>query len=80
MIDADCSTGWDIITDHGNYTAWPFGILRIQAEVRHGCTIKIRTTTGGRRTFRLRVRQVPGTVMTWTGGMPRGATKAHFRS
>lgn len=70
LIDAACATVWDIITDQGNYTAWPPGILWIQDEFRHGRTIKIRTITSGRRTFRLRVHQVSGTVMTGTAGMP----------
>lgn len=31
---------------------WLSGVLRIQDEVHHGCTIKIWTTTDGRRTCR----------------------------
>ncbi|WP_427006349.1 SRPBCC domain-containing protein [Pseudarthrobacter sp. H2] len=70
MIYARSSTVWDIITDAGNFTVWASGITRIDGQVRNGGTIRIRTRTGGNRTFRLRVRQIPGEVMTWTGGLP----------
>lgn len=63
---------WDIITDAGNFTVWDSGITRIEGQVRNGATIRIRTLTGGNRTFRLRVQQIPGEVMTWTGGLPLG--------
>lgn len=72
MIYARSSTVWDIITDAANYTAWPSGITRADGQVRNGGTIRVRTRTGGKRTFRLRVRQVPGEVMTWTGGQALG--------
>jgi hypothetical protein len=72
VIYARSSTVWDIITDAGNYTVWDSGITRIEGQVRNGATIRIRTLTGGNRTFRLRVQQNPGEVMTWTGGLPLG--------
>lgn len=75
LINADCSTVWNVITDDANYTLWPSGIVWIKGELRHGSTIKIRTTTGERQAFRLRVRQVPGTVMIWTGRMPWGLSR-----
>lgn len=67
MIYARSSTVWDIITDAANYTVWASGIIRIDGQVRDGGTIRVRTRPGSKRTFRLRVRQVPGEVMTWTG-------------
>jgi hypothetical protein len=70
LINARSSTVWDIITDAGNYTVWNSGITHITGELRNGGTIRIRT--GGNRTFRLRVQQMPGEVMTWTGGLPLG--------
>ncbi len=69
-------TVWDIITDGGNYTVWNSGITHIDGELRHGGTIRVRTRTGGNRTFRLRVRQIPGEAMTWTGGMPLALFKS----
>lgn len=72
MIYARSCTVWDIITDAANYTAWPSGITRIDGHVRNGGTIRVRTRPGGDRTFRLRVRQVPGEVMIWTGGPALG--------
>lgn len=72
MIYARSSTVWDIITDDSNYTVWDSGITRIDGQVRNGATIRIRTLTGGHRTFRLRVQQIPGEMMTWTGGLPLG--------
>ena len=72
MIYARSSTVWDIITDEGNYTVWDSGITRIEGQIRNGGTIRIRTITGGHRSFRLRVQQIPGEVMTWTGRLPLG--------
>ncbi|QDG87077.1 hypothetical protein [Pseudarthrobacter sp. NIBRBAC000502770] len=45
---------------------------RLRDELRNGGTIRIRTRTGANRTLRLRVQQMPGEVMTWTGGLPLG--------
>jgi hypothetical protein len=72
MIYARSSTVWDIITDAANYTVWASGITRVDGQVRNGGTIRVRTRTGGNRTFRLRVRQIPGQMMTWTAGPPLG--------
>lgn len=72
MIYARSSTVWDIITDAANYTMWASGITGIEGDVRHGGTIRVRTRPGSKRAFRLRVRQVPGEVMTWTGGPALG--------
>jgi hypothetical protein len=72
MIYARSSTVWDIITDAANYTVWESGITRVDGQVRNGGTIRIRTRIGGNRNLRLRVRQIPGEVMTWTGGLPLG--------
>ncbi|HEX9089386.1 MAG TPA: SRPBCC domain-containing protein [Arthrobacter sp.] len=75
LINAGDSTVWEIITDGGNFTVWDSGITRIDGELRNGGTIRVRTRTGGNRTFRLRVQQIPGEVMTWTGGLPWGLFK-----
>jgi hypothetical protein len=72
MIYARSSTVWDIITDESNYTVWDSGITRIEGQMRNGGAIRIRTLTGGHRNYRLRVQQIPGEVMTWTGGLPMG--------
>lgn len=72
LINARSSTVWDIITDARNYTVWESGITHIRGELRNGGTIRIRTHTGGNRTFRLRVQQMPSEVMTWTRGLPLG--------
>ena len=75
LIHARNSTVWEIITDGGNYTVWDSGINRIDGELRNGGTIRVRTRTCGKRTFRLRVRQIPAKEMTWTGGVPLGLFK-----
>ncbi|MDF9752266.1 hypothetical protein M2428_003743 [Arthrobacter sp. ES3-54] len=72
LIKARGSTVWDIITDARNYTVWESGITHVTGELRNGGTIKIRTRVRGSRVFRLRVQQMPGEVMTWTGGLPLG--------
>jgi len=53
-------------------TVWESGITAIDGELRHGGTIRIKTTDGGGRSLRLRVRQLPGEVMTWTSSLPLG--------
>lgn len=68
-INARSSTVWDIITDAGNFTVWESGITWVDGEVRNGALIRIRTVSGGRRTFRTRVQQMPGQVMTWKTGL-----------
>jgi hypothetical protein len=75
LIDARKSTVWDVITDGGNYTVWDSGITHISGELRNGGTIRVRIRTGENRTFRLRVRQIPGEVMTWTGRLAVGLFK-----
>ena len=76
LINARNSTVWEIITDGGNYTVWDSGITRIDGQLRNGGPIRVRTRAGGNRTFRLRVQQIPGEVMTWTGGLPWGLFKS----
>lgn len=71
-INARSSTVWDVITDEGNLTVWDSGITEIHGEIRNGGTLRIRTTSGGNRMLQLRVEQLPGEVMTWTGGIPLG--------
>ncbi|RAX16758.1 hypothetical protein DC347_10745 [Pseudarthrobacter sp. AG30] len=75
LINARTSTVWEILTDAGNYTVWESGITDIDGEVRNGSTIRVRTTSSGERRYRLRVEQIPGEVMTWTGGLPLGLYK-----
>lgn len=66
LINARSSTVWDIITDSGNFEVWNSGITSVTGVIRNGGTIRIRTPHGGGRSFRLRVEQVPGQIMTWT--------------
>jgi uncharacterized protein YndB with AHSA1/START domain len=75
LINAHASTVWNVITDAGNLTVWESGITTIDGELKHGAKIRIRTTAGGKRTFRFQVRQLPREVMTWTGGLPFGLLK-----
>ncbi|BCW66812.1 hypothetical protein NicSoilB4_15750 [Arthrobacter sp. NicSoilB4] len=75
LINARKSTVWDIITDGGNYTVWDSGITHISGGLRNGGTIRVRSRTGGNRTFRLRVRQMPGEAMTWTRRLALGLFK-----
>jgi Polyketide cyclase / dehydrase and lipid transport len=75
LILAGADTVWDILTDAGNYTVWDSGITGVSGSVGHGSRLRIRTRDGGKRTFRLRVRQIRGQVMTWRGGLPLGLLK-----
>lgn len=75
LINARSSTVWNVITDAGNLTVWDSGITAIEGEIRNGGTIRIKTAARGARTVRIRVQQLPGEVMTWTGGLPLGLFK-----
>lgn len=75
LISARKSTVWEIITDGGNYTVWDSGITHISGGLRNGATIRVRSRPGGNRTYRLRVRQIPGEAMTWTGRLALGLLK-----
>jgi len=66
LIKAPRSTVLDIITDTRNFTVWDSGITTVSGKIRNGGTIRVRTRTGGRRSFRVHVEQIPGEVMTWT--------------
>ena len=72
LILASAGIVWDIITDAGNYPVWDSGITDIKGEIRNRARIRVRLRIGGKRAYRLRVRQVPGRRMTWTGGLPLG--------
>ena len=72
LINARSATVWDVITDAGNFPVWESGVTEIHGEIRNGSVIRIRTASGGKRVFRLRVQQMPGEVMTWKGGIPLG--------
>lgn len=72
LILAGVNAVWDIITDGNNYAVWDSGIAEVTGEMGHGQRIRVRTRDGGKRSFRLKVRQVPGELMTWTGGLPLG--------
>lgn len=72
LILAAAGTVWNVITDCGNYTVWDSGITAVSGQLRPGGRLRVRTPGGGKRTFRLRVRQIPERLMTWTGGLPLG--------
>lgn len=75
LILAGAGTVWDILTDAGNYQVWDSGITDVHGAVRDGGKIRVRTRDGGKRTFRLRISQIHGQVMTWSGGLPLGLLK-----
>lgn len=75
LILAGAGTVWDILTDAGNYPVWDSGITAVSGAIRHDGRIRIRTRGGGKRTFRLRVHQIPGRLMGWSGGLPLGLLK-----
>lgn len=71
LINARAPTVWDIITDCGNFPVWDSGIAAVSGEIRNGGVIKVRARHGGRgRNLRLRVKLIPGVVMTWTRTVP----------
>ncbi|WP_018772493.1 SRPBCC family protein [Arthrobacter sp. 131MFCol6.1] len=75
LISACGPTVRDIITDARNFTVWDSGITAVSGAVRTGATIRFRTRTGGGRSFRVHVEQIPGEVMTWTRAVSLGLGK-----
>ncbi|WP_176803356.1 SRPBCC family protein [Arthrobacter sp. ov407] len=75
LILAGAGTVWDIITDAGNYPVWDSGVSEVSGVISAGGRIRVRTRDGGKRTFRLLVHQVPGRLVTWSGGLPLGLLK-----
>jgi len=75
LILGGAGTVWDVITDAGNYPVWDSGVAEVSGAISDGGRIRVRTRDGGKRTFRLRVHQVPGLLMTWSGGLPLGLLK-----
>jgi Polyketide cyclase / dehydrase and lipid transport len=75
LILAGTSTVWEILTDTGNYPVWDSGIIDVRGELHSGGRIRVRTNDGGKRTFRVRVRLVPGRQMTWIMRLPLGLAK-----
>ncbi|MFE5839369.1 SRPBCC family protein [Arthrobacter sp. NPDC056493] len=71
LIQARAASVWHVITDGGNFGVWESGILEADGAVRAGDTVRI-TPSGGRRSVKLRVRQVSGNVMTWHRRLPFG--------
>jgi hypothetical protein len=69
LINARSSTVWDVVTDSGNLTVWDSGVVGIDGDLQDRGAVSLRISRHG-RILRVRVRQNPPEVMTWTAALP----------
>ena len=64
---------WAVLTDASRLASGPFGITRIEGQIRPGARIRLWSDAAPGRAFALTVSGwEPGRRMEWRGGMPLG--------
>lgn len=72
-IAAPVSTVWSILTDRALLASDPFGMTRLDGDLRVGGKLSLVSELAPGRTFKLKVAQFePEHLMVWQGGMPFG--------
>lgn len=75
-IAASAERVWSIMTDAKVLQSGAFGITRIEGDIKPGARIKVWSEVNPGRAFPLSVSEwVPGSNMTWEGGLPLGLFK-----
>jgi hypothetical protein len=75
-IAASAEKVWSVMTDARTLQNGDFGITRIEGEIKPGGKIKLWSEVNPGRGFPLKVTEwIPGSQMTWEGGMPLGLFK-----
>ena len=75
-INATPEAIWTILTNAAGFPEWDPGVERIEGRIAPGEKITAYTTYNPGRAFPARVTEfVPGSRMTWSGGMPLGLFK-----
>lgn len=73
MIAAPASIVWTILTDRALLASGPFGIARLDGELRTGGKLSLVSQLVPNRAFKLTVAQFERErLMVWQGGMPFG--------
>lgn len=72
-ITAPASIVWSILTDRELLASGPFGIARLDGEMRAGGKLSLVSQLVPNRAFKLKIAQFePERLMIWRGGMPFG--------
>lgn len=72
-IAAPASIVWSILTDRELLASGPFGIARLDGDLRAGGKLSLVSQLVPNRTFKLKIAQFePERLMVWQGGMPFG--------
>jgi hypothetical protein len=75
-IAASAEKVWSVMTDAKTLQNGAFGVTRIEGEIKPGGEIKVWSEVSPGRAFPLKVTEwIPGSRMTWEGGMPLGLFK-----
>jgi hypothetical protein len=75
-IAASAEKVWTNLTNAKLLQNGAFGVTRIEGEIRPGAKIKVWSEVSPGRAFPLKVTEwIPGSHMTWEGGMPLGLFK-----
>lgn len=72
-IAAPVATVWSVLTDKALLASGPFGISKLDGDLRAGGKLSLVSQLVPKRTFKLKVTQFePERLMVWQGGMPFG--------
>lgn len=75
-IQAEPDAVWAILANATSYPEWDSGVERVEGRIAPGEKIKVVPEANPGRAFPVRVTEfVPGSRMTWSGGLPLGLFK-----
>ena len=76
IIAASAEKIWLVLTNAKTLQNGAFGVTRIEGDIKPGAGIKVWSEASPGRAFPLKVTEwIPGSTMTWEGGMPLGLFK-----
>ncbi len=80
IIAASAEKIWLVLTNARTLQNGAFGVTRIEGDIKPGARIKVWSEVSPGRAFPLKVTEwIPGSSMTWEGGMPFGLFKGTRR-
>ena len=75
-IAASAEKVWLVLTNAKTLQNGAFGVTKIEGEIKPGGSIKVWSEVSPGRAFPLKITEwIPGSHMTWEGGMPLGLFK-----
>ena len=76
IIAASTEKIWLVLTNAKTLQNGAFGVTRIEGDIKPGAGIKVWSEASPGRAFPIKVTEwIPGSSMTWEGGMPLGLFK-----